>query len=66
MEMNGKAMANNLSRRANLLRGLRRKGISCNTRLRTIYIPYGTDPHDYPQAMKLAREFHFGIQFVIV
>ena len=54
-----------LNRRANLLYRLRRKGIEVNTRQRVIFIPYGQQPADYIQAVRLCREFHFNIQYII-
>ncbi len=52
-------------RRANLLYKLRRKGIEDNTKQRVIFIPYGQQPQKYIQALRLCREFHFNIQYII-
>lgn len=52
-------------RRANLLYKLRRKGIEADTGKRVIFIPYGEDPRQYIQTIRLCREFHFSIQFII-
>lgn len=52
-------------RRANLLYKLRRKGIEADTRQRAIFIPYGEEPRQYIQAVRLCNEFHFSIQFII-
>ena len=55
-----------LRRRAYLLYTLRKKGIRCLTRCRTICYPYGEDPLQVSQICKLIREFHFTVQFEIV
>ena len=52
-------------RRANLLYKLRRKGIEADTKQRVIFIPYGEEPRQYVQAVRLCREFYFSIQFII-
>lgn len=52
-------------RRANLLYKLRRKGIEADTKQRVIFIPYGEEPRQYVQAVRLCREFNFNIQFII-
>lgn len=52
-------------RRANLLYKLRRKGIEADTKQRVIFIPYGEEPRQYVQAVRLCREFYFNIQFII-
>lgn len=52
-------------RRANLLYKLRRKGITCDTKSRVIYLPYGEDPYKHIQITRLRQEFHFNIQFFI-
>lgn len=52
-------------RRANLLYNLRRKGIAADTKERVIFIPYGEEPRQYVQAVRLCREFHFNIQVII-
>lgn len=52
-------------RRANLLYKLRRKGIEADTKRRVIFIPYGQQPQQFIQAIRLCREFHFNIQFII-
>ena len=53
-------------RRANLLYKLRRKGIEADTRRRLIFIPYGHLPQQFIQALRLCREFHFNIQYIII
>lgn len=53
-------------RRANLLYKLRGKGIEVDTKQRTIFIPYGQQYTHYIQAVRLSKEFHFNIQFIIV
>lgn len=55
-----------LRRRAYLLCALRKKGVRCRTRCRTIFYPYGEDPMQVPQICSLIREFHFNVQFEIV
>lgn len=55
-----------LRRRANLLYRLRRKGINCNTKRRTIYFPYNGKVERYCQIAKLCREFNFTIQLIII
>ncbi len=52
-------------RRANLLYKLRRRGIQCNTKERCIFLPYMESPEKHPQILRLCREFHFYVQFVI-
>lgn len=56
---------NPLRRRANLLYKLRRKGIQANTKQRVIFIPYGQEPYTHIQALRLCKEFHFNIQYII-
>jgi hypothetical protein len=41
-------------RRANLLYKLRRKGIEADTKQRVIFIPYGEEPRQYVQAVRLS------------
>jgi len=53
-------------RRANLLYNLRRKGVECDTRRQTIYLPYQADYTRYCQIAKLCKEFHFNIQRMII
>ncbi len=57
--------ASSPKRRANLLYKLRRKGIEADTKQRVIFIPYGEEPRQYVQAVRLCREFYFSIQFII-
>lgn len=54
-----------LRRRAYLLHRLRRQGIRCLTRCRTIFYPYGEDPRSVPHICCLMNEFHFQVQFEI-
>ena len=54
-----------LRRRAYLLYRLRKQGIRCLTRCRTIFYPYGEDPKSVPQICSLISEFHFHVQFEI-
>lgn len=51
-----------LKRRANLLYRLRKKGVRCDTRQRTIYYPYGQTPGER-QIQQLRQEYDFKIQF---
>jgi len=54
-----------LKRRANILYKLRRKGVRCNTKERTIFYPYGQDPWQVIQIVRLSREFNFYVQLTI-
>lgn len=54
-----------LKRRANLLYRLRKKGVDCDTKKRTIYIPYGDKTGEHVQISRLCKEFHFVVQFMI-
>ena len=50
-----------------MLYRLRRKGVSCSTRERTIYIPYDQkDPYREVQTRRLNKEFGFQVQLTIV
>lgn len=51
-----------LKRRANLLYRLRKKGVRCNTRERTIYYPHGYTPGEC-RIQRLRQEYDFKIQF---
>lgn len=52
-----------LKRRANILYRLRKKGIRCNTRQRTIFYPYGKNPNEVLEIKQLREEFYFTVQF---
>ncbi|HAH74245.1 MULTISPECIES: hypothetical protein [Butyricimonas] len=52
-------------RRNNILYRLRKKGIRCVTKERTIFIPYGINPYDILQIRQLLSEYHFVIQTYI-
>lgn len=52
-------------RRANLIYKLRREGIEVDTKHRAIFIPYGEDPRQFVQVVRLCREFYFNVQFII-
>lgn len=54
-----------LKRRAGLLYRLRKKGIRCLTRQRTIFYPYGRDPNEVLQIRRLREEYDFTVQFTI-
>lgn len=49
-----------------LIYRLRKKGIEVDTKARTIYIPYYENVNDYVQAVRLFREFHLNVQYIIV
>jgi hypothetical protein len=51
--------------RKDLLYRLRKKGVQCDTRQRTIYLPYGEDILKHVQVARLRKEFNFTIQFEI-
>lgn len=55
-----------LKRRANLLYRLRRNGVDCSLKRKTIYLPFETSPMMYPQIKRLCNEYHFDIQYVII
>jgi hypothetical protein len=55
-----------LKRRANILYRLRRKGVRCDTKNRTIFYPYGQRPDDVIQIERLRAEYNFVVQFEIV
>lgn len=44
---------------------LRRKGVRVDTRRRTILLPYGRQPSEFVQAVRLCREFNICIQYTI-
>lgn len=52
-----------LKRRANIIYQLRKKGIQCHTRQRTIFYPYGQNPNEVLQIRQLREEFKFTVQF---
>jgi hypothetical protein len=54
-----------LKRRANLLYALRKKGIRCDTRQRTVFFPYGESSEGICQIRRLREEFGFAVQFEI-
>jgi cytosine/adenosine deaminase-related metal-dependent hydrolase len=54
-----------LKRRANLLYRLRKKGVRCNTKERTIFFPYATEPEGVRQISRLREEYGFVVQFEI-
>jgi hypothetical protein len=60
------SLSRNLKRRAGMLYRLRRKGVRCDTRKRTIYYPYGYDPLEIRQARILKNKFGFTVQFEII
>lgn len=54
-----------LRRRDYLLSRVRRQGVRCLTRCRTIFYPYGEDPTSVPYIRNLMDEFRFAVQFEI-
>lgn len=62
----GKNDAGTIKRRNNILYKLRRKGVRCDTKARTIELPYGSDPEGFVQVGRLRREYRFNVQFVII
>lgn len=48
-----------------MLYKLRRHGVTADTKMRVIFIPYGEDPWRFPQVRRLLDEFYFNIQFII-
>lgn len=52
-----------LKRRTNLIYNLRKKGVKCNTRKRTIFYPYRENPNEILQIKQLREEFNFTVQF---
>ena len=46
-----------------MLYRLRKKGIRCNTRQRTIFYPYGKNPNEVLEIKQLREEFYFTVQF---
>lgn len=52
-------------RRKNLLYKLRRKGVRCSTKERTIFYPYGEPPLSVVQIRRLCEEYDFKVQFEI-
>ncbi|PXZ44934.1 hypothetical protein DMB45_00350 [Sanguibacteroides justesenii] len=57
--------ARKYKRRANILYRLRKKGIRCVTRERTIFYPFGENPYDILQIRQLLSEFNFVVQTYI-
>lgn len=54
-----------LKRRANILYRLRKKGVRCDTRQKTIYFEYGSNPDSVIQIKRLRYEFDFNVQLEI-
>jgi len=63
--MNSPPPKKKLKRRANILYRLRKKGIQCNTKERTIFFQYGESPDTILQIRQLREEFKFTLQFQI-
>ncbi|EFZ36970.1 hypothetical protein HMPREF0663_11883 [Hoylesella oralis ATCC 33269] len=53
------------SKRDNLLYRLRKKGVRIQTRERTIFFPFDTEPFKIIQVKRLCREFYFHVQLEI-
>jgi len=51
-----------IKRRANMLYRLRKKGIRCDTKQKTIYLPYGQIIPNIIELNRLREEFYFLIQ----
>lgn len=54
-----------IRRRDYLLSRVRKQGIRCLTRAKTIFYPYGEDPANVPDISRLMSEFKFCVQFEI-
>lgn len=50
----------------NLIYRLRKKGIKVDTKQRVIFLPYLESPDDYVQIVRLSKEFHINVQWIIV
>jgi hypothetical protein len=60
------AYGKKMKRRANMLYKLRKQGITCDTKTRTIYFPvWGGDPLYVGQIKRLCKEFRFRVQLII-
>lgn len=46
-----------------MLYRLRKKGVRCDTRHRTIFYPYGQNPNEVLEIRRLREEFNFTVQF---
>lgn len=57
---------NKTKRRDNMLYKLRKHGIRADVKEKVIFIPYESNPWEYPQVRRLQDEFYFNIQYVIV
>ena len=51
--------------RDNLLYRLRKKGVVVITKARTVDIPYGSDPWNRIEVVRLCKEFGFAVQFIL-
>lgn len=59
------AYGKKMKRRTNMLYKLRRKGITCDTKTRTIYFPWDKNPWRIGQIKRLCKEFRFRVQLII-
>lgn len=64
--LGGKMMDKHKMRRKNILYKLRRKGVRCDTRGRTIFFPYNGSPFDVVQVRRLCKEYNFKVQLEII
>ena len=55
-----------IKRRDNTLYLMRKKGIRCHTRQKTIFYPYGENPDTIRQIRQLRDEYNFLIQFEMI
>lgn len=64
---NGRSMVDRKTkRRYNLVYRLRKRGIMCDSRKRTIYLVFGTDTAEDRLCRQLCSEFRFAIQFILI
>lgn len=56
---------NRLKRRANILYRLRKKGVRCDTKEKTIYFAFNKDPYKVIQIKRLCNEYNFQVQLII-
>ncbi len=57
--------AKKYKRKSNILYRLRKNGIRCITRERTIFYPFGKNPYEILQIRQLLTEFNFVVQTYI-
>lgn len=59
------SVMNEKKRRSNIIYKLRKKGVMVDLRSRTIELPYGRDPNEIIQVVRLRREYRFNVQYYI-